>query len=100
MTRYLLTTAAKADLIEIFDYIRPDSPKAARRVLERIREAMRRLADNPWMGHVREELADTSLRFWSVYSYLIVYRPRSKPLEIIRVLHGARDVRRLLDQTE
>ena len=32
------------------------------------------------------------VRFWSVYSYLIVYKPDSKPLKVIRVLHGARDV--------
>lgn len=98
MKPYRLTPAARADLIEIFEYIRRDSPKAARGVLARIRGAMTRLAENPWIGHMREDLADTSLRFWSVYSYLIVYRPQSQPLQIIRVLHGARDVRSVLRQ--
>ena len=58
---------------------------------------MRRLAEFPRTGHFREDLADKSLRFWPVYSYLIVYRPESRPLQIIRVLHGARDVRRILE---
>jgi antitoxin ParD1/3/4/toxin ParE1/3/4 len=43
------------------------------------------------MGHLREDLADEALRFWRVYSYMIIYRPDSQPLEIVRVLHGARD---------
>lgn len=100
MKRYQLTPAAEADLGEIFDYIRRDSPDAARRVLVRVREAMRRLAEFPGIGHVREDLADKSLRFWPVYSYLIVYRPESRPLQIIRVLHGARDVRQILERSE
>ena len=60
---------------------------------------MRRLAETPGLGHVREDLAaiDPALRFWPVYSYLIVYRAETAPLEVVRVLHGARDVRRILD---
>jgi antitoxin ParD1/3/4/toxin ParE1/3/4 len=57
---------------------------------------MRRLAQTPGMGHLREDLADEPLRFWPVYSYLIIYRPETDPLEIVRVLHGARDVRAVL----
>jgi antitoxin ParD1/3/4/toxin ParE1/3/4 len=60
---------------------------------------MRKLARIPGMGHSREDLADESLRFWPVYSYLIIYRPESRPLEVVRVLHGSRDVRRILEGT-
>lgn len=38
------------------------------------------------------DLASESLRFWPVYSYLIIYRPNSEPIEVVRVLHGARDI--------
>lgn len=96
MKRYQLTPAAETDLEEIFDHIRVDSTGAALRVLKRVRDAMRRLAEYPRMGHVREDLVDKSLRFWPVYSYLIVYRPNSRPLQIIRMLHGARNVQRIL----
>ena len=34
---------------------------------------MRRLAQTPLMGHLREDLTDEPVRFWSVYSYVIVY---------------------------
>lgn len=32
------------------------------------------------------------LRFWTMHNLLIVYRPETKPLQVIRVLRGARDV--------
>ena len=34
------------------------------------------------MGHLRQDLADEPLRFWAVYSYLIIYREDSDPLEM------------------
>jgi antitoxin ParD1/3/4/toxin ParE1/3/4 len=36
------------------------------------------------------------LLFWPVYSYLIVYKPASYPLDIVRILHAARDLTALL----
>jgi antitoxin ParD1/3/4/toxin ParE1/3/4 len=37
------------------------------------------------------------VKFWPVYSYLIVYSPDTRPLEIVRVLHGARDIAPILE---
>ena len=42
MTRFALTPAAKADLVELYDLIEQDDPRAASRVLARLRTAMRR----------------------------------------------------------
>lgn len=98
MGRFAVTLAAKADLADIAEYIRErGSAEAAKRVGEELRRAMRKLADMPGMGHIRNDLADESLRFWSVYSYLILYRPETNPLQVIRVLHGARDVETILE---
>jgi len=52
----------------------------------------------PHLGHVREDVTVTHLRFWSHYSYLIVYNPNSKPLEVVRILHGARDLHRFFNE--
>jgi len=41
-------------------------------------------------------LTDAEVRFFSVYSYLIAYRPETKPLQIVAVLHARRDVAKLL----
>jgi plasmid stabilization system protein ParE len=51
----------------------------------------------PGMGHFRGDLVANPLRFWRVRDYLIIYRSEKKPLEIVRVLHGKRDVQALLE---
>jgi plasmid stabilization system protein ParE len=96
MTRFALTPLARRDLEEIWDYLALDNRRAAERVLDRIETTIRELAKTPGLGHLREELADRRHRFFLVYSYLIVYRPETRPLQIIRVLHASRDIRALL----
>jgi antitoxin ParD1/3/4/toxin ParE1/3/4 len=96
MTPFVLTPAATHDLEEIWDYLAAENRKAAEQVLNKVQAAMRKLARTPGMGHLREDLADRRHRFFLVYSYLIVYRPDARPLQVIRVLHASRDVRSLL----
>lgn len=61
---------------------------------------MRKLAQMPEVGHLRQDLSEEPLRFWMIYSYLIIYRPETRPLQILRVLHASRDVRRLLEEDQ
>jgi plasmid stabilization system protein ParE len=61
--------------------------------------AMQKLAEMPGLGHLREDLADERLRFFNVKGYLIVYRPETQPLQVIHVIHAARDVRTILGFT-
>ncbi len=98
MKRFALTPAAKADLLDIAAFISRDNPRAGQRVISELRDAMRRLAQLPHLGHLRQDLAAEPLRFWPLYAYLIVYRPETHPLQILRVLHGSRDVRSILEQ--
>ncbi len=58
--------------------------------------AFEELAAMPGMGHTREDLTARPVKFWSVYSYLVVYDPESSPLTVIAVLHGARDIEQIL----
>jgi len=60
-------------------------------------DALDRIADLPGIGHRRGDLTDEDLRFWPVFDYLIAYREGSSPLEIVRVLHGHRDLARVLE---
>jgi plasmid stabilization system protein ParE len=96
MKRFVLTPLAKRDLNDIWDFIADDNIEAADRVLDALDRAMMKLAKNPAIGHWREELTDKRHRLFLVYSYLIVYRQETKPLQIIRILHAARDVRSIL----
>jgi len=96
MKPFLLTPRAEQDLNEIWEYIAEESVAAANRVLTALEKTIGRLAKNPGIGHFREELADRRHRFFPVYSYLIIYRFETKPLQVIRVLHAARDVQTIL----
>ena len=99
MILYRLTSKAKADLRSIWSYIAVDSVEAADRVEEAIYDACAFLAESPLRGHSRKDLTKWPVRFWTVprYSnYVIVYDQADRPLKIIRILHGARNVAREL----
>jgi hypothetical protein len=53
---------------------------------------MHQLAELPGPGHVRDDLVDETLRVWTVHSYLVTYRPETRPLQIVLVLSGYRDI--------
>lgn len=93
---YRLTERAEADVEAIADFIAADSIDAALKVVLALEDAFALLASQPGIGHSREDLTDRPLRFWSVYSYLVVYDPASAPLAVVAVLHGARDVAHIL----
>ena len=99
MSSYRFTPQALGDLLDIWSFIAQDSPTAADRVEEAVFRACDFLAASPLAGQIRKELTPLPVRFWVVqpYShYLIVYDPQKKPLQIIRILHGARDLPSLL----
>ena len=70
----------------------------ADRVEKAILERIVALARDPGIGHLRTDLTAADVRFLAVYSYLIVYRPRTAPLQVVAILHGARDVWTLLKE--
>ena len=99
MIAYQLTSLAVEDLFEIWSYIARDNPEAANAVEEAIYRACALLAHAPLAGRLRPDLTYLPLRFWFVQpyrNYVIVYDPVTKPLQIIRVLHGARNIPPLL----
>ena len=54
------------------------------------------LARRPELDHIRSDLTDLPVKFWPVFSYFIVYDPAQRPIEIVRVLHGARNLQQML----
>ena len=97
MKLYVLSPEAQRDLDGVKDYLlKTASVRVARYVNRELRQGMRFLAENPGAGHSREDLTEEPVKFWSVFSYLIVYDPKKRPIEIVRVLHGALDIPSLL----
>lgn len=92
MARVIHTRQAREDLLSIWSYIAADNPTAADRVLDAIDRRCARLSENPKLGPARPDIAP-ELRYFPVGSYLIFYREVSAGVEIVRVLHGARNLR-------
>ncbi|MGB7282989.1 MAG: type II toxin-antitoxin system RelE/ParE family toxin [Candidatus Acidiferrum sp.] len=90
---YILAPEAALDLVQIWRYIREKSSvELADHVESVILDKVAFLAGNPGAGHWRKNLTDEAVRFFPVYSYLIVYRPDTTPLQVVSILHGRRDV--------
>lgn len=99
MSVYALTPRAKADIFSIWSYIAEDSEDAANHVEQAIYDACAFVAEAPMRGHLRPDLTTRSLRFWTLArypNYTIVYRSDTAPLQVIAVLHGKRNIRRIL----
>ena len=99
MNRYVLTAEAQQDLQLIRDYLLKEAGvRVTRYVLNSIVAAFQALARTPGQGHRREDLTvRDELRFWTVFSYLVVYRIDKRPLVIIAILHGKRNVENFLE---
>jgi toxin ParE1/3/4 len=82
---------SETDVTAIWDFIAADSIKAADTVLARIDAAFDMLADTPFAGRPRRDLAP-NLRSFPVGNYIIFYVPIADGIEVVRVMHGHRDI--------
>jgi plasmid stabilization system protein ParE len=90
---FTFTLEAEADVLVIWERVADDgSENRADQVIARIYDECQKLGDMPGMGHYREDIIDQRHKFWTAWSYLIVYRWQVAPIQIIAVIHGARDL--------
>jgi toxin ParE1/3/4 len=91
MAAVFFTRQAREDLINIWLHIAADDPGAADRVLDRLEMAAMNLIENPRMGPARDDIRQ-GLRYLVSDTYLILYRIVDDGVEIVRVVHGRRDL--------
>ena len=91
MPRVTRRPLAEADILEIWDYIAADSFAVADGWVDRLDEQFRVLATQPLMGRARDELA-TGVRSFPFGRYVVFYVPLDDGIDVVRVLHGARDI--------
>ena len=96
----LVHEEALFDVIDIAYYIAEDSLEAADRFAEAVDAAYEQLAEFPGMGVARDYSNPKlqGMRMWPVpgfKKYLIFYRANDAELQVLRVLHGARDIENL-----
>ena len=91
MSRCRFTRQAEGDLVEICEFVAQHNPQAAAAMLELFEAKCQTLTRHPEMGRLRGELAPL-LRSVLVGRYVIFYRPVPGEIQIIRILHGSRDI--------
>lgn len=97
MSSYFITPQAIQDLEEIHDFIAADNALAALKLLDLFEEKFQIIAQSPEMGRKREELAP-KLRSFPAGKHVIFYRCGQKRIEVIRVLHGSRDIEAIFEE--
>lgn len=90
---------AALDILDIWDHIAEDHLDAADRWVDEIGATFELLATQPLMGRKRPELAD-ELRSHPFRRYVIYYLPMKDGIDVVRVLHSARDVDVAFDETQ
>ena len=85
---------ARADLIEIFQYIAVDNPDAARTLLNKIRMSAGSITEQPLSGRVVPEFEVANIRERFVLPYRIIYRVLKDQVLVLTVIHARRNLGR------
>jgi toxin ParE1/3/4 len=94
--RGVIAAAAKRDLIGIADYIRPHNPGRAASFVEELLIHCQTVAELPLRHPLVPRFEHHGVRRCVHADYLIFYRVGTRFIEVIHILHGARDYEALL----
>lgn len=98
MDPFHLTEDAILDIDAIWLYLlERESLETADRIVTELFKGFFKLGRAPNSGHRRPDLTGRPVLFYKVFSYLVIYQPGSTPLQILAVLHGKRNVKRILE---
>lgn len=90
--RLILFPEAIADLIRLREFIHAHNPNAAARAAKRIREAIKQLPEQAFLGLPVADIDNPDLRDWFVSfgqgGYWVRYRVTRKEIQIIKIWHG------------
>jgi toxin ParE1/3/4 len=94
LTHAVFSELAEGDLADIWVTIALDSIEIADRFIEELRDKAALLAEQPLMGLARPDFGE-DVRSFPHREYLVIYRPTEFGVGVARIVHGARDLRRL-----
>jgi toxin ParE1/3/4 len=89
------TSQAIADWKEALDYLEERNPQAAQRLAEEMKQRCEQLGKLPGLGRARDDLKP-GLRSIVVQRYTVFYRATDTSVQIVRILHGSRDIDSIL----
>ena len=92
----VVTAGAERDLEDIASYVAAQSPRSALMLIRGLREKCESLADTPRGYPLVPRYEHKGVRRRPFGNYLIFYRVGQDAIEVIHILHGARDYEPLL----
>lgn len=99
--KVIISQLAEEDLVDIFDWIAQSNPDAAEHFRAEVERALALLGQQPEIGpHPGWKSRHSQLRFWVIsrfHNFLIFYEARKDAVQILRVLDGRRQVRRIIE---
>lgn len=98
MAEILFTPLASEDLQEIWVYLAENASKeTANKFLLSVKKKCETVAEFPEMGRVRHEYL-LNLRSFPFSNYIIFYLPFDNGIEVLRIVHGSRDIQQIFDE--
>jgi toxin ParE1/3/4 len=91
MLEIIKLSRATDDLAEIWDYIADDSETQADLFIDTLDRKLQLLAGQPNLGRLRGELAE-NMRSYPIGRYIVFYVVMPSCIQVVRILHGARDL--------
>ncbi|TWU12805.1 Plasmid stabilization system protein [Symmachiella macrocystis] len=93
MATFRISPEACSDLDQIWDYIgtENDNPSAADALMEKFEKQFILLAPHVHLGTARDDLA-CNLRMFPVQKYVVLYCPTESGIDVVQVVHSARDI--------
>jgi plasmid stabilization system protein ParE len=95
--RLRISPLVPGDLEEIAEYIAQDSPRHSVRMLRILHAKMKEIAKQPEIYRLRPEIG-ADARLATLGHYVILFRIRQNAVRIERVVHGSRDLLRMLEE--
>jgi plasmid stabilization system protein ParE len=92
----IITAEAEADLEQIATYVAEQSPRSALKLVRELRERCESLLDAPRGYPLVPRYEHLGIRRRPFGQFLIFYRVGQGAIEVIHILHGARDYESLL----
>jgi plasmid stabilization system protein ParE len=94
---YRLTATAARDVETALEFVASrDGMSRAMKLHDAFSRAFLRLSERPGLGRVRADLTGDSVRWWTVFDWLVLYQPTAKGIDVLTVIHGARELRNLV----
>ncbi len=98
MAQILFTPLATEDLREIWVYLAENAgSETANKFLSAVKKKCETVAEFPEIGRVRHEYL-VNLRSFPFGNYIIFYLPLDKGIEVLRIIHGSRDIQQIFDE--